>query len=233
MSTDHFYHQEFHFEKPDLNASTASTAYFLVDANDANMDYRYRPSLQSQWEHCRTNQLAEQKLHRQGLLPDLAITNDHAAHHHGRYHSHHHGHSREHQNYSRAFSNDAEKVANARLVSYVARQYGVDPATAVAAMLVESEGKHHAVGDHGRSFGLFQLHRGGLLSSAHLTAHQAFNPYTNASVALRHMRKTMDTHQYSCPGQLVAASQGPAHKKLYAKKVNAMLPIARQLLAMS
>jgi len=122
-------------------------------------------------------------------------------------------------------------VANAKLVGHLARKFGVDPATAVAVMLVESRGNHRAVGDHGHSFGLFQLNRRGLLAEAHLTPRQALDQYTNASVALANMRKTMAKGDYSCPGELAAASQSPANRQQYERKVNAMLPQARRLLS--
>ncbi|CAN0057236.1 unnamed protein product, partial [Phaeothamnion confervicola] len=69
------------------------------------------------------------------------------------------------------------------IVAEVARQKGVDPATAVASMLAESGGDARKLGDYNKhhqatSFGLFQLHKGGELGS--LSPQQAFNPHTNA-----------------------------------------------------
>jgi soluble lytic murein transglycosylase-like protein len=122
-------------------------------------------------------------------------------------------------------------AANAKLVGHLARKFGVDPALAVAVMLVESSGNHRAVGDNGHSFGLFQLNRRGLLAEAQLTPRQALDQHTNASVALENMRKTMNRADYNSPGQLAAASQRPANRQQYERKVNAMLPHARRLLA--
>ena len=115
---------------------------------------------------------------------------------------------------------------NVKVVADVAKDKGVDPATAVASMLVESGGNHKVVGDHGTSFGLFQLHKGGELGD--LSQKEASNPRTNADVALSEFARIQ--HKHSNPGKLAAAAQRPAHPEQYAKKVNAMLPDARRLL---
>lgn len=120
-------------------------------------------------------------------------------------------------------------AANAKLVASVAKELGIDPVTAVAVMLVESGGNNRAVGDNGTSFGLFQLHQGGELGN--LTKEQAFDPVTNARVALSEFQR--QESKYSDPGQLAAASQRPADAANYAQKVNATLPEARRLLAES
>lgn len=115
---------------------------------------------------------------------------------------------------------------NVKTVAEVAKEKGVDPATAVASMMVESGGDHKVVGDKGTSFGLFQLHKGGELGN--LSQKQASNPRTNADVALSEFARIQDRH--SDPGKLAAAAQRPAHPEQYAKKVNAMLPNARRLI---
>ncbi len=46
-----------------------------------------------------------------------------------------------------------------------AHRFGLDPAAVVAYMLEESGGRWDALGDHGTSFGPFQMHRGGALGS--------------------------------------------------------------------
>jgi hypothetical protein len=125
-------------------------------------------------------------------------------------------------------ANQQTAEQNAQIVAQIAKQDGVDPVTAVATMLVESGGNNDAVGDGGTSFGLFQLHEGGELGS--LTQAQADNPTTNAQVALKHFAQLQG--QYSDPGQLAAAAQGPQDKSAYAAKVDATLPEARKLLGM-
>lgn len=121
-----------------------------------------------------------------------------------------------------------DKVANAKIVAEVARQKGVDPVTAVACMLVESGGSNAATGDNGTSFGLFQLHRGGELGN--MSEAEARDPRRNAEVALSVF--AANKGKYSDPGQLAAASQRPADRAGYARKVDAMLPEARRLLGM-
>ncbi|MCW2925301.1 MAG: hypothetical protein JWM98_2705, partial [Thermoleophilia bacterium] len=117
-------------------------------------------------------------------------------------------------------SSDGSVRGNARLVAHIARQKGADPVTAVAMMLVESGGNERAVGDGGSSFGLFQLHRGGMLTAAGLTAHQAFDPATNARVAVASLARTEDARGHS-GGSTAAASQRPADPSGYARKVDA------------
>jgi len=115
---------------------------------------------------------------------------------------------------------------NAKIVAKVANELGVDPTVAVATMLVESGGDRFNIGDHGTSFGLFQLHRGGELGN--LSPQQAYNPVTNARVALSVFKSNQT--KYSNPGQLAAASQRPADPSGYARKVNARLAEAEALL---
>ena len=121
-----------------------------------------------------------------------------------------------------------DKVSNAKIVAEVARQKGVDPVTAVACMLVESGGSNAATGDNGSSFGLFQLHRGGELGN--MSEADARDPRRNAETALSVFAANQG--KYSDPGQLAAASQRPADREGYARKVDAMLPEARRLLGM-
>jgi hypothetical protein len=122
---------------------------------------------------------------------------------------------------------------NAQVVASVAAKVGVDPVTAVAMMLVESGGNNRAVGDGGTSFGLFQLHEGGMLTSAGLTRDQAFDPATNAAVSLRSLKHQFDIGPNRSPGEIAAASQRPADQVGYAQKVNATMDRARQLLGLS
>lgn len=120
---------------------------------------------------------------------------------------------------------------NVKIVVDVAKQVGVDPKLAVAMMLVESGGDNKAVGDNGTSFGLFQLHDGGMLTSAGLTSQQAFDPRTNAEVSLGALAKVVE--RMGNTGEAAAASQRPADPVGYAAKVNASLDEAAELIAMS
>lgn len=127
---------------------------------------------------------------------------------------------------------DSGAAANAKVVAQVARERGVDPTLAVAMMLVESGGRSTAVGDGGTSFGLFQLHEGGMLTAAGLTRDQAFDPRTNAAVALKSLRHEWEKgHERRSPGEIAAASQRPADPVGYAAKVDAAMDRARALLA--
>lgn len=121
-------------------------------------------------------------------------------------------------------------AANAATVATVARKHGVPADLAVAMMLVESGGNRRAVGDGGTSFGLFQLHEGGMLTAAGLTREQAFDPATNANVSLRSLAAELRKGGDRTPGQVAAASQRPADPVGYAQKVNDALPRARGLL---
>ncbi|MCA9800636.1 MAG: transglycosylase SLT domain-containing protein [Cyanobacteria bacterium HKST-UBA02] len=120
---------------------------------------------------------------------------------------------------------------NVRTVVDVAERHGVDPNLAVAMMLVESGGDNRAVGDGGTSFGLFQLHRGGMLTEAGLSRDQAFDPRVNAEVSIGHLAEI--DQNYADPGRAAAASQRPAHPQEYARRVNANLDDAARLVAMA
>lgn len=120
---------------------------------------------------------------------------------------------------------------NVRTVVEVAREHGVDPKLAVAMMLVESGGDNRAVGDNGTSFGLFQLHHGGMLTEAGLTPEQAYDPRTNAEVSIGNLAKI--DQNYSNPGRAAAASQRPADPAGYAVKVNNSMDEAAELIAMA
>ncbi|MCB0879529.1 MAG: hypothetical protein KDC46_11205 [Thermoleophilia bacterium] len=125
-----------------------------------------------------------------------------------------------------------DAAANARIVAQVAREHGVDPVAAVAMMLVESGGNAGAVGDGGTSFGLFQLHEGGMLTAAGLQPQQAFDARTNASVALKsYAHEWSKGHERRTAGQIAAASQRPADPVGYAAKVDATMDRARALLS--
>lgn len=119
---------------------------------------------------------------------------------------------------------------NAVIVAAQARHAGVDPVLAVAMMLVESGGNNRAVGDGGTSYGLFQLHEGGMLTAAGLEPAAAFDPAVNAGVALRSLAATAARHPDLDPGSLAAASQRPADAAGYAARVRSAMEHARSLL---
>jgi hypothetical protein len=124
-----------------------------------------------------------------------------------------------------------DAATNARVVAQVAREQGVDPVVAVAMMLVESGGNAAAVGDGGTSFGLFQLHEGGMLTAAGLSPAQAYDARTNATVALKsYAHEWSKGHARRSPGEIAAASQRPADPVGYAAKVDAAMARARSLL---
>lgn len=114
----------------------------------------------------------------------------------------------------------------ARALVSVAKELGVDPVLALAAGMVESSLLNTAVGDGGESFGVLQLNVNGQLGK--LSPAQAFNPYTNARVALSTF--ALNQSKYTDPGELAAASQRPADPEGYARKVNAAMDDARALL---
>ena len=108
-----------------------------------------------------------------------------------------------------------------QIIDQEARKLGVDPLLAEAVAQNESGGNPNAVGDNGTSFGLFQLHKGGELGS--LTPTQAFDPATNAHVALTEFAAQMKSHPNIDPGQLAALSQRPASPTKYAETIDAKM----------
>lgn len=100
----------------------------------------------------------------------------------------------------------------------VAQQHGVDPRLALADAEQESGLNPSAVGDQGTSFGLYQLHEGGELGA--LTPQQAFDPATNAGVALGVMGTVASTHPGADPGTIAALAERPANAGAYAASVD-------------
>lgn len=100
-----------------------------------------------------------------------------------------------------------------------AQEYDVPPAVMFATAQVESGLNPKAVGDKGTSFGLFQEHEGGELTSVA----SAENPTYAANLAASNfagMRAQMPNATW---GQIVAASQRPADQAAYAQSVNGQL----------
>lgn len=105
----------------------------------------------------------------------------------------------------------------ADIVAQTAQQKGIDPYLALATAIQESKLNPQAVGDNGTSFGLFQLHQGGELGN--LTADQAFDPQTNANVALSEFANMKASNPSLSGGAWAAASQRPANPTAYANSV--------------
>ena len=105
------------------------------------------------------------------------------------------------------------------IIIATAQRLGVDPILALATAKVESGFNPKAVGDYGTSFGLYQLHKGGELGN--LTPQQAFDPSTNAAVALQQFKNVQRSYpNVTDPGQIAALAQRPADPQGYAVKVD-------------
>ena len=138
--------------------------------------------------------------------------------------------------------------AIASTIAGVAKGFGVDPFLAIADAQQESGLNPRAKGDYENgsptSFGAFQLHRGGELGA--LTPEQAYDPTTNAKVALSRFADVQQmspdkvlslfsrsarasnpniTHDqimalHGTPGEIAAVAQRPADEYNYALAVN-------------
>lgn len=103
-----------------------------------------------------------------------------------------------------------------------AAEYGVPGNLALAVAQQESGLNPTAVGDGGTSYGLYQLHAGGELGN--LTPAQAFDPTTNADVALSELGAVIAANpQITDPGTLAALAQRPANPASYAASIDAIL----------
>jgi len=107
------------------------------------------------------------------------------------------------------------------IITQVANELGIDPALAIAIAKQESGLDPTAVGDNGTSFGLYQLHQGGELGS--MAPNQAFDPMTNARVALAQVAAVAQAHPNWSPGQIAAAAQRPADQAGYANAINSIM----------
>ncbi|MGH7483985.1 MAG: transglycosylase SLT domain-containing protein [bacterium] len=110
---------------------------------------------------------------------------------------------------------DPKNATVVNAIRSVAQQLGVDPTLALATAYHESGYNATAVGDHGTSFGIFQLHQGGEFGK--LSPQQAYDPVTNARVALSVLA---NIRGIGTPGDMAAAAQRPANAGAYAKAVN-------------
>lgn len=108
-----------------------------------------------------------------------------------------------------------------QVLEYAAAKNGVDIDLAFAVAWNESSLNPKAVGDDGTSFGLYQLHKGGELGA--LTEETAFDPLTNADVALAEFKAVKEATPDLVGGTLAAAAQRPAEPAAYASRVDVIL----------
>lgn len=101
-----------------------------------------------------------------------------------------------------------------------------EQAVLLASSGVESGGRARAVGDGGTSFGAWQLHRGGRLTSSGLTPEQAQDP----SIAVKPTLAEFRQFRTGDLGTWAARAQRPADPRGYAAKVNALVAQARAAL---
>jgi len=137
-----------------------------------------------------------------------------------------------HHFYNDVQAPDEATLANSvRTVLQVAKELHMSEMatkTAIAIMFHESRGNPLARGDGDTSFGLFQLHEGGELTEAGLTPEQAFDPLTNARVAMRYIKHLEG--QYADPGKLATAAQRPKDKVAFAGDIDDLMGTAEQLM---
>ncbi|MGH7745362.1 MAG: transglycosylase SLT domain-containing protein, partial [Candidatus Dormibacteria bacterium] len=108
-------------------------------------------------------------------------------------------------------------------ITNVAESLGVSPPLAIAIAQQESGLNPTAEGDYQlgqpTSFGLYQLHQGGELGS--LTPQQAFDPVTNARVALGVLARTITANpSVTDPGEQAALAQRPSDPQGYAAAID-------------
>lgn len=115
----------------------------------------------------------------------------------------------------------SSRQAAAKIIEQVAHQYGIPPAVALAMAEQESGLNANSVGDHGTSFGVYQLHEGGELGS-HSEA-WADNVRNNAETALRVVAAQRASHPNLDWGTITAMAQRPADQAGYASDINAKL----------
>ncbi len=101
-----------------------------------------------------------------------------------------------------------------------------DRAIALATTLVESGGRLDAVGDNGQSFGPYQEYTGG--RGAGIAPSQRQDPVASTQRFLRELATFRAKGLTG--GELAYATQRPADRAGYITKINAALPVARQLL---
>lgn len=105
------------------------------------------------------------------------------------------------------------------IIDTTASESGVDPTLALATAQQESGFNPYAVGDGGTSFGLYQLHQGGLLGS--MPPSQATDPQANATKAIANIAGIHNAYPFiTDPGTIAAMAQRPANPTAYAQAVD-------------
>lgn len=83
------------------------------------------------------------------------------------------------------------------IIATTAKQYGIDPQLALYVSYKESKWEPNAVGDHGTSFGIFQIHN---LKQKGLTIAQAEDPVFASNWSMKTMKEDGGCKQWStCP----------------------------------
>lgn len=128
---------------------------------------------------------------------------------------------------------------NASIIAETAKAKGVPAEHALATALVETGGTLSETirGDHGYSYGLFQLYTKGGQGNELLNKHNGdrsvlVDPALNADVSIGHMARTISKHGNGgrSMAQLMALSQRPADPVGYARAVESRLNEARSIL---
>lgn len=110
-------------------------------------------------------------------------------------------------------------------IAQAASEAGVPYDLALATAMAESGLNPTSVGDHGTSFGLFNLHIGGELTACNLTQAEANDPLTNARCAMQGFVAARNANPgiVSNPGAWAAAAQRPYDPSGYAVRVNNLI----------
>lgn len=97
--------------------------------------------------------------------------------------------------------------------------FNIDHCLIWAMAWYESKWDSQAVGDHGTSFGLFQLHLGGELGN--LTPQEVMDePALDAYIAVGQLANVIRSHPGISPGWAAALAQRPANATVYAANIN-------------
>ncbi|MGE7881885.1 invasion protein [Bacillus sp. NPDC094077] len=84
-----------------------------------------------------------------------------------------------------------EMKNNKQIISEIASRYGIPDWIPLSIADHETKFNRKAIGDNGTSFGLFQLHRGGL-APAWLSEESLMDSQTNATIAISNMVKSYE-----------------------------------------
>ncbi len=90
---------------------------------------------------------------------------------------------------STSYVDSEEAKQMKQIISEEAEKYNLPEWIPLTIAEHESRLNPRAVGDHGTSFGLFQLHRGGGIAPENVTDEQLKDPRINAQIAMPHLAK--------------------------------------------